>query len=538
MLSRIFKQSALFLLIVSLVIPSGLLFYPRKTQAAGTTCLAQIASALGTSKITSALLRPVPTADNTTQIATGGSFVVNCVLTPLAIQLARAMLQNITAGVVNWINNGFSTKDGGPIFTQDLRSLLRDSADDVIGGFIANDLGAGFLCNSFSLQLKISLAQTYMPYRQRSACSLTQISNNVSGFAANNNSGGWDQWLQVTTVPQNNVYGATVLAQDELSKKIFDAQTIKTKYLDWGSGFRSWRVCTVTRDDGNEDGIPDPSTLSADDERCASSETRTPGSVVESQLTASLGSDMRRLEVAKDIDAIVGALTNQLMAQVIGGAQGLLGAGTKSSGTKTTATTYQNALNAATADRDLDNAVNAGLTYSTNESNLLFTQGQEVAVDEASTTDSTTPEDQNAPAPVPEIPRIDWIPVSNSSPLTSESPLIYELSLSSNYSTSSLRVTMSLRKGTQPVRFLDIFFNPQITVGRSDGSQAVGYISSVSDVSQTWTRVSASKNANFNFKLLGYKKDTATAGTYVLETSVYDAQSRLIKTVSADFVVQ
>ncbi len=532
MFSRIYKKFVPLLLIVSLAIPSGLLLYPQKTEAAGATCLSQITGALGVNKIMSSFLRPVPTADNTTQLTTGGSFVTDCILKPLAIQMARAMLQNITSGVVRWINNGFKS-DGNPIFVQDLRGLMRDTADQVIGGFIANDLGAGFLCNSFSLQVRVALAQSYMPYRQRSACTLSQISGNVSGFVENNNGGGWDRWLETTTIPQNNVYGATVLAQDELSKRIFDAQSIKKDYLDWGKGFRSWRVCTAAYDsDGAQ--LSDPETLDADDPRCDNSETRTPGGVVESQLTASLGSDMRRLEVAQDIDAIVGALTNQLMSQVVSGAQGLLGVGRSSNTTRTS--TYQTALNAATADQDLNNAINAGLTYSTNEANALFTQGQPVVVSEAPTTDPT---DDDTPAPAPEPPRVAWEVIKNSSPVTGASPLNYEVALTSNYSTSSITVVVALlRKSGGQARFSDLFFNPQFTAGRTDTSQSVSYIQDNNQATMRFERASASKNVNFVIALLAYKKGNAPSGTYVLETTATDAQGRVITKTSSDFVVQ
>ena len=522
MFPRILTKPVLFLLIVSFLVPSSLLFYPQKASAAGATCMGQIGAVFAKSAILNKIFKPVPTSNGTVELATGGSFVVDCVLTPLAIQLAKAMLQNMTAGVVNWINNGFKS-DGNPIFVQDLRSMLRDSADQVIGNFIEKDLGAGFLCNSFSLQVKLSLAQSYMPYRQKSSCTLTQITRNANNFAQNNGGAGWDRWLEVTTVPQNNVYGATVLAQDELSKKIFDAQKIQKDYLDWGKGFRSWQECAY----------PEGYDIASCDEVV----TKTPGGVIEAQLSASLQSDMKRLEVAENIDAIVGALTNQLMSQVIGGAQGLLGAGNKSK--KTTAATYQSAINPANADVDLSNAIDIGLGYSTSEASNLFTPGETITVEEP--VPSTDPDTGDVIPVAPETPVVDWLVSENSSPLADGKPLTYQIELTSNYSTTSMKVVMALKRNNAPARFLDVFVNPQITTGRADTSKALRYIDAATGAAWTdvsWNGVSAAKNTNFSFKLLGYRKENAVAGNYTLETSVYDVKGRLIKMQPSSFVVQ
>ena len=51
--------------------------------------------------------------------------------------------------------------------------------------------------------------------------------------------------------------------------------------------------------------------------------TKTPGSVIESQLSNVLGSGLRQLELADEFDEMVGALVGQMVKNVVFGAQGL-----------------------------------------------------------------------------------------------------------------------------------------------------------------------------------------------------------------------
>ena len=297
MISSLCKNLTVSIIVTSLLIPSVLLLYPYRVEAQSANCASVLAGVIATmtsaglaSKITG-----VPVADIGAELGTGstagtnyGTFFKTCILTPIAIQLGKAMLRNLTESIVKWINSGFK---GNPSFVQDFAGMLSDSADQAIGSFIQHDLGGAFLCNSFSLQVKVDMAQTYLPYNQKSSCTLSSIQKNLNNFVKNNGGVGWDNWLAITTVPQNNVYGATVIAQGELAKQIADKLNVQKTTLDWGKGFRSWDVCTWLKDDSgatfDNNGLfhpTDPSTVSPTDPNCASTKTQTPGGVVESQL--------------------------------------------------------------------------------------------------------------------------------------------------------------------------------------------------------------------------------------------------------------
>ena len=215
--------------------------------------------------------------------------------------------------------------------------LFLDIADETIGQFIeGSDLG--FLCSPFRLDIRIALAQSFQPYRRRAGCTLTGIGNNVTGFIEGNNSGGWDNWLARTTQPQNNPYTSFLMAQNEVAIRIAGRKEIKVAQLNWGNGFLSWEKCSDTsytqeaREAANlENGSAAKGTAAYESSQkqikaTQSCDTQTPGKVIQDQLSHTLGTDLRQLELADEIDKIIGALVTQAAKQALGGVGGLLGA--------------------------------------------------------------------------------------------------------------------------------------------------------------------------------------------------------------------
>ncbi|HVT75363.1 MAG TPA: hypothetical protein VHD69_03075 [Candidatus Paceibacterota bacterium] len=537
MLSRLSIKAVGLILLVSLIVPAALFSYPPKPVEAASSCASVVAGAVASAIGLSAAAKVVgvtvsaPGGDAASIVGAGaayGSFFQDCVLKPIAIRLGKAMLQNITGSIVQWINNGFH---GNPSFVQNLHGLIQDTTDMAIGEFIDRDLGAGFLCNPFSLQVRIAVAQSYLPYNQRYSCTLSQIENNVTGFVDNNNSGGWDNWIQVATQPQNNVYGATVLAQDELTRRIAQKMDIQNRELDWGKGFRSWTVCTDTYDGS------DPSKADPTSENCADAETRTPGTVVESQLELTLGSGVRQLEVANDLDAIVGALTNQLMSQVVTGAQGLLGAGKRSNGSYNTST-YSSALAGSDIDPAFTNAVNTGIGNITNESGIdsAFNNPSEEGVDTADIADANDESSQ---------PLVVAISVDDKTS-TARPGLGFLLGVSvtvNRHATNmSVTSTLKLKSNGALVPFGNPFQTFQAASGRTDGTTIVTY--PTADQSNiAWSNVSADENAPYKIRFTGTVRSdgrgasAAMPGTYIITTTVSDGEGGT-KTLSSEFTIQ
>jgi hypothetical protein len=550
MFSGIFKKTVLSLLIVSLAVPTALLSYPKKVEAQGkTSCAAVIGGAMATilGLGTKEQATNVPATSGaaikgaaTTAGAGYGQFFKDCVLTPIAIRMAKAMLQNLTTSIVNWINNGF---EGNPAFVQDLKGMMTDSMDEAIGAFIEHDLGAGFLCQPFSFQVRIAIAQTYLPYRQRNACTLKDITRNVNGFIDSNNSGGWQYWLDVTTIPQNNVYGATILAQNELSRVITERLGIQNKNLDWGKGFRSFPKCEsdaevterLNRESTSSGGAFRTSYSKATLNAKRACPTVTPGSVVEGQLQRALNTDISQLEVANDIDAIVGALTNQLMAQVVKGATGLLGVGRKSNGSYNSIG-YSAAIAPPPVDNGFTTAIESGINKISTDTDLdgLFVDPEAI---DASGSAPAIPEEPTEEGGALEAPTLGFAPVQTNGVLNSFTPFVYEIRIVSNYSATNLNVKTILKRNGSPVELQKIFESIQASYGM-EGFVATRSPKSSSDIGFAWEKVSSRKDSDFVIKILGHKTGNALGGNYILETTVIDAQGTILGTEATPFVVQ
>ena len=216
------------------------------------------------------------------------------ILDGIAFGLLNTILSFITDSLVRWINSGFQ---GSPGFIQDPRGFFASVIDAEIGNFIAGT-DFGFLCNGFDMDIRLALNLKFATggFRDRHDCTLSQIINNVQTGWRDTSPNGWDGWLSMTTVPENNIYGAYVVAEEELAVRIGDRTFIDTKLLDWGDGFLSQTECN--------------------NGKC---EVITPGSVVEDQINDALKSGKRRVEVADEINEIIGALINQLISMAMGG---------------------------------------------------------------------------------------------------------------------------------------------------------------------------------------------------------------------------
>lgn len=216
----------------------------------------------------------------------------------------KVIISNITNSIVTWINSGFQ---GSPAFISNPESFFTDVGDQIAGNFIAGT-ELGFVCEPFSLDIRAALAINYSStYVQRNYCRLTDAISNVENFTKFTNGdfsqGGWDSWFSISQNSQNNPVGAYLAAETELSIRTARGQSIKLLEANWGQGFLSYRDCILS----------DPQTGECKEY----SEIQTPGTVIESQLASTLDTGIRQLELADEINEIVGALIGQLAQTVL-----------------------------------------------------------------------------------------------------------------------------------------------------------------------------------------------------------------------------
>lgn len=293
------------------------------------------------------------------------------VLDTLATTLAKQLIRQITADVVNWINSGF---EGSPAFLSNPGGFLVDVADQVSGAFLAQAGGPlTSLCSPFSIDIRLALSFKYHPnVPKRYECTIGKIIANsknaikgatINGFAAGDfRQGGWPAFVSMTTEPQNNVYGAFLEADSELSIRVANAQIGKKEEVNNGKGFLSWRnpkcaaavkehndgvnqtwtdnfnktntdITPTTPNSGDANGndvtpgsdygVSTPTGGSGGDTapptllQASDCPIETPGSLIVSNLETSVNGPLHELELVDSINEIVNALVAQLVTTVL-----------------------------------------------------------------------------------------------------------------------------------------------------------------------------------------------------------------------------
>ena len=269
------------------------------------------------------------------------------VLDGIGWAIAKQMVSSMTRSLINWINSGF---EGSPAFITDLNAFLLDALDTAAGEYIKSLGGIGeFICSPFKLDIQAALSVSYAQARSgmpsgptAPACKLTDIANNIEGFFAGVTDGGWGEWLEVTSNPQNTPYGAYLEAQARLNIKLKNEAGQEIEVASWGDGFLSKKICESIEGTGGG-------------EKCTIS---TPGQVISEALTFQLSTGPRSLIEADEINELIGALLNQLVMKAMEGINGLLGL---SEGTGYT----DYSLNGSSTRSYLDDMVDEGVLNTT-----------------------------------------------------------------------------------------------------------------------------------------------------------------------------
>ncbi|MCR4285688.1 MAG: hypothetical protein NUW00_02205 [Candidatus Kaiserbacteria bacterium] len=221
----------------------------------------------------------------------------------IAWMLINITIQEMIRSTTRWVASGFK---GSPAFVTDLQGFLLNIADKVAGNFIYGS-NLAFLCSPFKLNIQLALDLSYERTRGYEAqCRLSRVVGNMDRFLNGDFSqGGWDGWFEVA-MTDSNPYATKLEAESAMYASIGSAQGIQTKKLDFGKGFLS---------------VQDPS-CNVDMGPCPDV---TPGAAVESLVNSTLQLPAQRLNVAKEINELVGTLLTQLGKEVLSGAGGLLG---------------------------------------------------------------------------------------------------------------------------------------------------------------------------------------------------------------------
>ncbi len=258
-------------------------------------------------------------ADPITSAMTSASFVLDNVTDGIFWALAKSIVSQMTASIVNWINTGF---DGSPRFVSDMKGFLLEAGDVAFGDYL-EELGGpfSFICAPFQLDVKVAVAITYEKTRANAgqldpgACTLTGALANLEGFIDGTKTfvdgGGWDNWFSITANPtQYTPLGNMVKADATASAKIVNQRGEEINLATWSDGFLSTKVCENVGGAGSAR------------QDC---KVTTPGKVVSEALTFQTSTGQRSLIEADEINEILTAAFSQLTEQAIMGSMGLLG---------------------------------------------------------------------------------------------------------------------------------------------------------------------------------------------------------------------
>lgn len=275
-------------------------------------------------------------------------------LSQLAKSAGRRLVMEITQVTVDWINSGFNGKASYP---GNIGDFLRNTADRAVGDFIQSEPSLNFLCDPFKLQVQASLIAGFgkpSSLSQRLGCTLSGVVGNATSALANASvnvgvqtgsftSGGWNTWLNENTVPQNNPYGAYMIAKGALDASIQTTQGAKTQELGFGQGALTFKRCYDTyqtpegaqvgtksdeyTEGGDRPAIPNvgpmvntPGGLRSNVTAIQHCEVKTPGATITSMLGARANSEGNMDEmssaISNGLDSILSALASLLISTV------------------------------------------------------------------------------------------------------------------------------------------------------------------------------------------------------------------------------
>lgn len=167
---------------------------------------------------------------------TSADWIYKWIVNPAVRVVIRSLLQATTQQIVGWIQ-GNGGKNVG--YVKNLDQALRQEAD-IAGGEFLNNLAGINLCGNISAYLRITLRTP--PLAQRLACSVTDIVQNVNNFYQNFANGGWPAFVKISLEPQNNPYGAYLIALDAKLEAESKARERVSLGVATGKGFLGFRV--------------------------------------------------------------------------------------------------------------------------------------------------------------------------------------------------------------------------------------------------------------------------------------------------------
>lgn len=228
--------------------------------------------------------------------------------------IARTLIRALANQVIAWIK-GEGGKNVG--FVGNLERELRREVD-IRGAEFLNNLAGINLCGNIGAFLQVSLRIPSNRLKQQLECTVTEIIQNVDDFYQSFANGGWPVFVDIAANPQNDPYGAYLIALDaKIIAESAKRESIQGTFLA-NKAFLGFSVkredCTEIGEDGN------PLCITYQ-------EVRTPGQLIAETLNKAVPIGFDWLTVSDEINeaiaAIISALLEKLISASFGGGGGL-----------------------------------------------------------------------------------------------------------------------------------------------------------------------------------------------------------------------
>lgn len=372
-----FRKILSTMVIVALLIPGAFLALPQRASASGggMGCIGGVLGGL-LGAVSTLITVPVgDTANTTVNSGTWGATIGSCIneviLIPLARAIIHAMLQQMTASIVNTING--KNPAGTPQYVTNLPRNLQSIGDRITLSFISQFQNS--IRSPFAPAIASALRTNYLQgsslagFFAANQDTLSRHTSDANAFLSGNfRKGGWEGWFALTTQDQNNPYSLYSRAQSQLGRSILSSQANQRQTIAQNGGFLSWcsggssegavatgaackdfenssdcqgelvcvkgsgalttGTCQVPTS-GQSDAVTSTTCINKDG---TPGTIQTPGSIIHDYTQEALvNSGFDQLISANDIDGALGTIVSALADKVLSSATGLLGASKSSS---------------------------------------------------------------------------------------------------------------------------------------------------------------------------------------------------------------
>lgn len=153
----------------------------------------------------------------------------------------KRLLDRLTDDTIAWING---ETDGRPrFFNKPFSQILLETADQAAGDALM-DLGLGEVCSPFRARINLELNYRQRPAQDAVRCTISQVIDNFEEFGKDFSKGNWLAYSE-SLKPQNNPWGATLIAKDAAQRAYQKQAGEKQLEILAGRGYVAEKKCTA-----------------------------------------------------------------------------------------------------------------------------------------------------------------------------------------------------------------------------------------------------------------------------------------------------